>query len=413
MERNWAGTYAYTAPRIEAVRSVAEVRTAVAGARRAHALGTRHSFTDLPDTAGTLLDVSALAGVIGEVGERVWAWAGTRYGVLAPALEARGRALFNMGSLPHIGVAGSTATGTHGSGDRNGVLSTAVTALRVVDADGEVREVRRDDPDFPALVVGVGAFGVVVAVELETVPSYRVRQDLYRGVRWETALADLGALTGAGYSVSIFTRWEPEDLGWVWVKTRVAGDDQVVADTLQGGRLTLEGSPLGSGDNITGLGGVPGPWMHRLPHFRLDREPSFGAEIQTEYFVPRAQGAAALDAVLALGDAIRPVLVWSEIRTAAADDLWLSPAYERDVVVIHFTWLDRPDEVAALVPLIEAALEPFSARPHWGKVHGFDAARLAAVHPRLADARAVFERWDPAGKFVNEHLVRVGVRAAR
>ena len=416
MPRNWAGTYAYRAPRIVAATTEHDVQRIVREGGRVHALGTRHSFHDLPDTDGTLIDVSGLTGglVLDEGAGTATVAAGTRYGVVAEALEARGWALHNMGSLPHISVGGATATGTHGSGDGNGVLTTAVRALRYVGADGEVHEVGRGDPDFAALAVGVGAFGVVTAVTLDIQPSYRVRQDVYAGVSWDAALADLAALTGAGYSVSLFTRWDPEVIEGVWVKTRLTTDDDSVPDVLlDGRRATGVDSPLGSGDNVTEVGGVPGPWMLRLPHFRLDREPSFGEEIQTEYFVPRADGAAALDAVRALGDGIRPHLVWSEIRTAARDDLWLSGAYGQDVVIIHFTWHDHPVEVGALLPSIEAALAPFGARPHWGKVHAFDAARLRAVHPRLGDARAVFDRLDPDARFSNRHLERLGLRSPR
>lgn len=416
MPRNWAGTYAYHAPRIVEASTEGDVQRLVREGGRVHALGTRHSFHDLPDTSGTLVDVSGLVGefALDEDARSVTVSAGTRYGVVAEALDARGWALHNLGSLPHISVGGATATGTHGSGDGNGVLTTAVRALRYVGADGGVHEVRRGDADFAALAVGVGAFGIVTALTLDIQPAYRVRQDIYAGVSWDAALADLSALTGAGYSVSLFTRWDPDAIEAVWVKTRLSSDDDPVPESLlDGRRVTGLDSPLGSGDNVTEVGGAPGPWMLRLPHFRLDREPSFGEEIQTEYFVPRAHGAAALDAVRALGDGIRPHLVWSEIRTAARDDLWLSGAYGQDVVIIHFTWHDHPVEVGALLPSIEEALAPFRARPHWGKVHAFDAARVRAVHPRLDDARAVFDRLDPEGRFTNAHLERLGIRSPR
>ncbi|WP_345800358.1 FAD-binding protein [Microbacterium sp. AZCO] len=416
MPRNWAGTYEYRAPRIERATSEADVQRLVRESGPVHALGTRHSFHDLPDTDGTLIDVSGLVDGfdLDEAARTVTVAAGTRYGIVARALDERGWALHNLGSLPHISVGGATATGTHGSGEGNGVLTTAVAALRYVGADGEVHEVRRGDADFAALAVGVGAFGIVTAVTLDIEPSYRVRQDIYEGVSWDAALADLSALTGAGYSVSLFTRWDPDTIEAVWVKTRLESDDDAVPDTLLDGRrvIGVEG-PLGSGDNITEVGGVPGPWMLRLPHFRLDSEPSFGDEIQTEYFVPRSRGAEALDAVRALGDSIRPHLVWSEIRTAARDELWLSGAYEQDVVIIHFTWFDHPVEVGALLPSIEEALRPFGARPHWGKVHAFTSEDIARVHPRVADARAVFERLDPAGRFTNAHLTRAGLRDPR
>lgn len=414
MPRNWAGTYEYTAPTIVEATSVDDVRAAVARPGRVHALGTRHSFTDLPDTTGTLIDVTGLASVLRLDSEAATARvsAGTRYGDAAVALDEHGWALHNLGSLPHINVGGATATGTHGSGDRNGVLTTAVRALRFVDAAGELREVRRGEPDFAALAVGLGAFGIVVEVDLDIEPSYLVRQDVYGGLQWDALLGDLDAVTSAGYSVSVFTRWEPDAVGDVWVKRRVEADERV-PDALLGARR-IEASAFEEvlGENRTVLG-EPGPWMLRLPHFRLDAQPSFGQEIQTEYFVAREHGADALRAVRELVDRIRPHLIVTEVRTAATDELWLSPAYKRDSVIIHFTWYDHRDEVWALLPDIESALAPFAARPHWGKVHRFDAERIATVHPRLADARAVYERLDPDGRFVNDHLVRVGVREPR
>jgi alditol oxidase len=415
MAKNWAGTHEYTAPRIVAASTVDEVRRAVAEGGPVHALGTRHSFTDLPDTTGTLIDVVGLEGgfsLDAEAGT-VSVAGGTRYGVLAQWLDERGFALHNLGSLPHISVAGATATATHGSGNGNGVLTSALRGLRYVGADAALHEVRPEDPDFPALAVGLGAFGIVTEVTLAVEPTYRVRQDIYQGVSWDAALQRFDELTGAGYSVSVFTRWVEETLGDVWVKTRLDTDEDSVDDVLLDGTRQAEANPLANLDDITELGGVPGPWMLRLPHFRLDGTPSFGDEIQSEYFVARSDAPAALGAMRALGARIEPHLLVSELRTAASDDLWLSGAYQRDFLAIHFTWRNDPVGVNSVLPLIEAALEPFSARAHWGKLHRFDAAAIARVHPRIADARAVFERLDPEGRFANAHLQRLGVRETR
>ncbi|MFT4135641.1 FAD-binding protein [Microbacterium sp.] len=413
MATNWAGSHTYRAARIVRPGSVAELQELLASSSGpVHALGTRHSFTDLPDTEGTLIDVTGLPPelALDEQARTVTVAAGVRYGELALWLQERGWALHNLGSLPHINVGGATATGTHGSGDRNRVLSSAVRALRWVDAAGAVHDTTAADPDFDALVVGVGAFGVVVALTLAVEPTYRVRQDVYDGITWRAALADLDALTSAGYSVSAFTMWDADDLGPVWVKTRLDTDDDPVPDTLLDGTRRT-GPSADDAENFTVRGGVPGPWMLRLPHFRLDAVPSAGEELQTEYFVDRTDAAAALRAVHAQADRIRPCLIASELRTAARDTLWLSPAYERDVVGIHFTWRLDPVGVGAVIPFVEEALRPFAARPHWGKVHGFDRTALEAVHPRLGDARAVFERLDPDGRFANAHLVRVGIRS--
>ncbi|MEJ1153996.1 D-arabinono-1,4-lactone oxidase [Microbacterium marmarense] len=411
MTRNWAGTHDYAAAHIISTSTEAEVRRVLAATTGpVHALGTRHSFTDLPDTTGTLLDLSGLSGDFSLSAGAVRVAAGTRYGVLASWLDEQGLALHNLGSLPHISVAGATATGTHGSGDGNGVLTTAVRSIRFITFDGDVREVRRGEPEFAALAVGVGAFGVVVSLELETQANYRMRQDIYTGVSWGAALDALDDLTGAGYSVSVFTRWLGKSIGAVWVKTRLATDGDPVAGALLDGVLDAEAAPLGELADVTEIGGVPGPWMLRLPHFRLDGTPSFGDEIQSEYFVAREDAAAALAAVRELGPLIEPLLFVSELRTMSADELWLSPAFGRDSLAIHFTWRNEPRAVHEVLPKIEAALAPFGARPHWGKLHGLTRADVERVHPRLADARAVFQRYDPEERFVNDHLVRVGVR---
>lgn len=412
MPQNWAGTHEYTAPNIVTASTVDEVQRALAGGGRVHALGTRHSFTDLPDTTGTLLDLAGLTGgyALDTDASTVDVAAGTRYGELALWLDERGYALHNLGSLPHISVGGATATGTHGSGNANGVLTSAVRGIRYVGADGDLHEVRQGEPDFDALAVGVGAFGVVVSLTLAVQPAYRARQDVYKGVSWDAALERFDEVTGAGYSVSVFTRWEPDVLGDVWVKTRLNADDDPVPDALLDGSRVVDANPLEGLPDLTELGGVPGPWLARLPHFRLDGKPSFGDEIQSEYFVRRADAPAALRAMRELAPVIHPVLFVSELRTAASDDLWLSGAYKRDFLAIHFTWHNDDAGVRAVLPHVEQALAPFEARPHWGKLHLFDAAAIARVHPRLADARAVFERLDPERRFANAHLERVGVR---
>jgi xylitol oxidase len=409
-ERTWAGTHTFGAHRILNATSVEQVQDAVRNRQgRVRALGTRHSFNDLADTDGTLITVTDVPAepVLDEAARTVTAGAGIRYGDLAVWLEERGWALHNLGSLPHISVAGATATSTHGSGDALGTLSTAVRALEFVDAAGELRTVRAGDTDFAGYVVHLGAIGIVTRITLAVEPTYAVRQDAYGGVSWQTLLDDLGAVTGSAYSVSVFARWTDEGVA-VIRKSRLDGDPLDLTDTWLGaGRLQ---TPIIESDAWTEQGGVPGPWLHRMPHFKLESTPSVGDEIQSEYFVDRADGPAALRAVRELGPRIDPHLVITELRTAARDDLWLSGAYGRETLAIHFTWQPHPDAVAALLPDIESALAPFAARPHWGKWHRFDAERLAAVHPRLADARELFTRLDPEGVFSNTHLERLGVR---
>ena len=410
-ELNWAGTLEYQAADIVDATTIDEVSSLVAGAERIRALGTRHSFSDIADTDALLVTVTEIEPdfVLDDEARTVTVGAGTRYGILARYLEDNGWALHNMGSLPHISIAGAIATGTHGSGNGNGVLSTAVSALEFVTADGELRTVRRGEPGFDGLVVGLGAFGVVVRITLDIQPSFQVRQDVFRGLPWDVLLDDVEGVTSLGYSVSVFTDWVEDTIANFWVKTRLdSGVD--VPDEWNGAKRDIVSAGSlweTSDDNLNEQGGKPGPWLERLPHFRLDRIPSNGDEIQTEYFVPRSQGGDALRAVRALGEKIAPHLIITELRTAAADDLWLSMAYQRDSLIIHFTWKNEPDAVLALLPQIEEALAPFEARPHWGKLNTVDAATLSRLYPRLPEFRALAAEWDPTGAFRNAALDRL------
>jgi xylitol oxidase len=402
---NWSGTYRYRASDVVYPASIGEVSEVVSRSSRVRALGTRHSFNDIADTDGVLLSVTAIDPdvEVDAASRTVTVGAGSRYGVVARALQAQGWALHNMGSLPHISVGGAISTSTHGSGDNNGSLATAVRALEFVTSDGRLRRVERGEGVFHGAVVALGAMGILVRVTLDIEPSFLVRQDEYRGIEWDDFLYDVRRVTGAGYSVSVFTNWEGPQVGHVWVKRRATDADDPVPDELLGAPRTRDVSSLAGEPNLTAFGST-GRWLDRLPHFRPESTPSVGDEIQTEYFVALDDAADALSALRPLGAAMRAHLVGSELRTIAADKLWLSPAYRRDSLGIHFTWRNHPSEVTALIPQIEAALRPFGARPHWGKLHSMSAATLRPLYERLDDARDLFLREDPERKFWARHL---------
>jgi xylitol oxidase len=399
MEWNWAGNHTYAAARLARPASVAEAQALVAGADPVRALGTRHSFSGIADTPGLLLSTVDLPVdlVVDEAEGSVTVGGGARYGDVAVALDAHGRALATMASLPHISVAGAVATGTHGSGDRTGSLAAGVRAVELIGPDGTLRTVRRGEPDFAGSVVALGALGVVTRVTLDTEPSYSVRQAVYRDLPWSLVDTDFDALSGAAYSVSLFVDWAGDRIAQVWLKSRtdLPGDLFGVPAADEPVHM-LAGAPT---EAVTGQQGVPGPWHERLPHFKLAFTPSRGEELQSEYLLPRTAVHEAFAALAPLGPRIAEVLQISEIRTVAADDLWLSPAYGTDVVGVHFTWVKDVDRVFALLPDIEAALLPLGARPHWGKC--FVTTDVAGSYPRMADFRALRDRVDPTGTFGN------------
>ncbi|MGH7911312.1 MAG: D-arabinono-1,4-lactone oxidase [Candidatus Dormibacteraceae bacterium] len=407
LRSNWAGLHRYRAAAIHQPSTIEEVRRLVAGARRVRALGSRHSFNAVADSEdGDLIWLGRIPARIAVDRDRmeVIVGAGATYAELGAELEGQGLALHNLASLPHVTVAGAIATGTHGSGDGNGNLATAVRGLELVRPDGTLAQVVRDDPDWGAFPVALGYLGLVTRVTLAVQPSFRVRQHVYRAVPWEEVLERFDEVMAGGYSVSIFTRWQGSTVEQVWCKSVDASTEPVPVQRF-GGVLSPVTHTVGAleGSNVTARDGSPGPWWLRLPHFRPDGRPSFGDEVQSEYLVGRAQAAAALAAVRALADRIEPLLLVTELRTVAADELWLSPMYERPTLAIHFTWRKDPVRVRALLPEIERALAPFAARPHWGKVFAMEGRDLRSRYPLLPRFRDLARRWDPDGTFSNDY----------
>jgi xylitol oxidase len=415
-ESNWAGNYHYGARSILRPSSVAEVQDAVAAADKVRALGTRHTFNDLADTTGDLVSVAGLPAAvdIDTDARTVRASAGMRYGDVAVQLHAHGWALDNLASLPHISIAGAIATGTHGSGDGNGNLASDVAAIEFVDGSGELVTLRRGDPDFAGAVVGVGALGITTAVTLDIRPTFDVSQRVFTALPWERVIADFDTVTSSAYSVSLFTDWRGDTVSQAWLNSEVGADAgsssaQAIGDEFFGGRAATEPIHMLPGIspvNCTQQLGVPGPWHERLPHFRLDFTPSNGEEIQSEYLMDRRHAKGAIEALRALGEIISPVLQITEIRTMAADDLWLSEASGAETVAFHFTWVRDQEGVEAVLPAIEYALAPFAARPHWGKVFIDRDGLVGSLYPRMTDFRALAERHDPRGVFRNAFLER-------
>ncbi|WP_444948487.1 FAD-binding protein [Micromonospora ureilytica] len=403
--RNWAGNVRYAAKAFHRPTSVDELRRLVDGSSRIRAVGSGHSFNRLGDTDGDLVSLAGLPPVIEVDHERgqVTVSGALRYGDVARQLHTQGYALANLASLPHISVAGAVATATHGSGQTHGNLASAVAGLELVTADGDLLRVDRDTDTFAGMVVGLGALGLVTRVTLDVVPTFALRQY----VRLDLDRTALDEALGSAYSVSVFTDFRTPRLREVWRK-QLADQPPPPADWLgttaaDQPRHPVLGMPA---ENCTPQLGEPGPWHERLPHFKLGFTPSSGDELQSEYHVARTAAADALAALDDVADLIAPVLLVSELRTVAADELWLSPNYRRDSFVLHFTWVDDTAAVLPVVAAVEERLAPFAPRPHWGKVFVTDPAELSTRYPRYADFAALQTNLDPKGKFRTDALDR-------
>jgi alditol oxidase len=410
--KNWAGNLEYSTDRLYAAKSVEEVRNFVKNQNKLKVLGTRHCFNNIADSKDIFLSLRSLNEMIAldPKGATVTVDAGITYGQLCPIIDSKGFALHNLASLPHISIAGACSTATHGSGEKNGNLATAVSALELVTATGEVVKLSRqqDGETFRGAVIGLGALGVITKVTLDIQPTFMMRQYVYENLPLSELKDHFDTIEASAYSVSLFTDWQKQRINEVWIKSRMEkGQAFDAAPEFFGAKLaTRDLHPIAelSAENCTEQMGLPGPWYERLPHFRMGFTPSAGKELQSEYFVPRQHAIEAILAVERLREQVSPHLLISEIRAIAADGLWLSPCYQQSCVTIHFTWKPDWPTVSKLLSAIERELAPFQARPHWGKLFTTSPKELKSIYKKLPEFVELSKNYDAQGKFRNEFL---------
>ena len=412
--KNWAGNLEYSTESLYSANSIEEARDFVKKQSQLKVLGTRHCFNNIADSKYNLLSLRSMDKVIAldTQARTVTVEAGISYGQLAPYLESKGFALHNLASLPHISIAGASSTATHGSGVKNGNLSTAVSALEIVTANGDVVTLSRqkDGETFRGAVVGLGALGAITKITLDIQPTFTMRQYVYENLPLNQMKDHFEAIESSAYSVSLFTDWQKQRLNEVWIKSRIEdGKSFNATPEFFGAKLATRNlHPIAelSAENCTEQMGVPGPWYERLPHFRMGFTPSAGKELQSEYFVPRQHAIEAILAIERLRDQVGPHLMISEIRAIAADDLWMSPCYKQACITLHFTWKQDWPAVSKLLPVIERELAPFKARPHWGKLFTTSQAELKSIYEKMPEFIQLSKKYDPQGKFRNEFLNR-------
>jgi alditol oxidase len=410
--KNWAGNLTYSTSNVLEPGTVEEVQEIVKTSGKLRALGTRHCFNRIADSEAVLLSTRNLKDLNepDTTNNTITIGAGIRYGDLCKYLDEHGFAIHNLASLPHISVAGACATATHGSGVRNGNLATAVSAIEFVSGKGDIVQLSRDkDGDlFNGAVVALGSLGVVTKVTLDLVPAFSVRQNVYLNLPVSQLEQHFDEIMSSGYSVSLFTDWQTENMNQLWIKRKVTTGETFNAEGEFFGANLADRNvhPIIeiSAENCTEQMGVAGPWYERLPHFKMDFTPSSGEELQAEYFVPHEKAFAAIKAVETLRQDLKTLLFITEIRTVEADDLWMSMCYKRPGVAIHFTLKQDIPGVNNFLPKLEQTLAPFDPRPHWGKLFTMAPAVLHSRYERYRDFLTLASQYDPEGKFRNAFM---------
>lgn len=409
--KNWAGNLEYSTGNVHYPTTLEEVQKVVKSCAKVKGLGSRHSFNTIADSTENQISLSELNKVVSldKVANTVTVEAGMKYGALCQYLHENGFALHNLASLPHISIAGAVSTATHGSGVMNGNLSTGVSAIEFINAAGDVVTLSKQDEEFYGAVVGLGALGIITKVTLDLLPTFNMRQVVYRNLPMSELKDNFKAIMLSGYSVSLFTDWKNKNINEVWIKSRIEEGSSLIAmaPEFYGAKLATENMhPVEdlAAENCTDQLGVPGVWYDRMPHFKMGFTPSAGKELQAEYFVPLENAYEAMMAVETLHEKISPHLFISEIRAVDADDLWMSPCYKKACVAIHTTWKQEWETVMNLLPQMEEKLASFNPRPHWAKLFTLSPAVLQTRIEKLDDFKQLINQHDPQGKFRNEFL---------
>ncbi|WP_299547800.1 FAD-binding protein [Seonamhaeicola sp.] len=409
--RNWGRNIIFRAEHLEHPSTVQEVQELMLKAGNKKALGSTHSYNDIADSPMSQISLRKLNKIISieETNKTVTIEGGIKYEELVPQLYEKGFALHNLASLPQVTVAGACSTGTHGSGTKNGNLSTAVRGLEICLADGQLVKLSRDNnPNiFDGAVISMGGLGIITSMVLDIQPAYEARQDIFLDLPLENVIENFDQIMSSGYSVSLFTKWQSDIVDQVWIKRRVDQPVDNLGTDFFGGKASDRNiHPIIdlSAESCTDQMGVAGPWYDRLPHFKINAMPSAWDELQSEYFVPIEHAGQAMRAIANLGEKILPYLYISEVRTVAADNLWMSQVYKRTSVAFHFTWKSDWPGVKKLLPELEAALAPFDVRPHWAKLFTINPKTLQKSYKKFPDFLELLKTYDPKGHFKNAYL---------
>ncbi|WP_158865026.1 D-arabinono-1,4-lactone oxidase [Leifsonia sp. AG29] len=426
--RNWSRSEAIRPQRVERPATAEAVQRSVAAAAARHlrvkAVGAGHSFTGIAAAPGVLLELDALTGIVDLDLDRsrVTLAAGTRLHQLPRLLGQHGLALQNMGDIDRQSLAGATSTGTHGTGGAFGGLATQIVGMTLVTGDGSLLRIGEEENAdlLPAARVGLGALGIIVDLTIQCVPAFL----LHAVERPEPLEAVLESYTERSAREDHFEFYWFPHTGTALTKTNTRLPLTDPRKPLPPFGRWVDDELLANGvyRGVCALGTVAPaviPPFNRLAQ-RLtgnrdftDRSPRVFVTNRTvrfremEYAVPRDAVPDAVRAVKALIERRGWRISFPmEVRSAAADENWLSTAYAREsgYIAVHRYYRENPEEYFRAVEDIMVA---FEGRPHWGKLHHRDAESLRTVYPRFDDFRAVRDRLDPERIFENAYLKRV------
>jgi L-gulono-1,4-lactone dehydrogenase len=420
--KNYGRTWSFRPSSVSYPESAEEVAALVASANKVRVMGSRHSWSKGIVTDGTLLSLDRMNRLVRVDKEklRVTVQAGITLGALNARLEEHGLALANLGSIDTQSLAGAISTGTHGTGRGFQCLAAQVESLELIDGEGKRKRIGRGDPDFDAVVVGLGCFGIVHEITLAVVPCFQMHAitdtapfdevienlDEYVGrydhfkFWWFVPSDDVVVYkhnrTDAPRNDSDFTRWFKDDfLSVIVYRSLVAlqGLDRKALVPAVNKILTRETGRRFDRVCKSYVGFMtPAPPVHRETEWAFDY--ANAKDLLKKY----------RELLLKSGHTYNFI---QEIRVTKGDDFWLSPAFGRDSLWLSMYNMDSPARWDDQLARFDAFAKAHGGRPHWGKEASFDPGYLKAVWPKLGEFRELTRSYDPNGKFVNEWVEQI------
>ncbi len=416
--RNWGGNVRFTPRRRVQPRSVSELATVIRESTKLRAVGAAHSWSPAIVTADTLVSLDRMAGVIAldRAAATVTVQGGMRLRDLNRYLDEHGFALANLGSIDSQSVAGVIATGTHGTGQGFGCISTQVARLELLDGTGRAITLERGHPDFAGAVVGLGALGIVHAVTFDVVPAFRLH-DITGLARFDDVVDQLDDVVASADHFKLWWLCPNDDaVVYRYNRTELPSNDSALRRWLKDRVIAVAvyRTLLGVG-HLSGRRWIPAinRFLSREAGRALDRitpshvgflTPIPPVHDEAEWAFDRAHAKALLrEYRRLLPDGGHSYNFIQELRFSKADDLWLSPAYQRDTIWLSLYNIDRRNWPRQLAKF-EAFAREHGGRPHWGKEATVDRAYLRRQYPKLDAFAALTARHDPERKFRNAWL---------
>ncbi|MGI8610119.1 MAG: D-arabinono-1,4-lactone oxidase [Candidatus Dormibacteria bacterium] len=424
--QNWAGNQscvpvAVMQP-ISQDQIVALVQRASSEGRRVKAYGAGHSFTDIACTDGYLVNLDRYDQVLNvdTTTHRIKVQAGISIARLGEELARHGLAQPNLGDIAYQSIAGAVSTATHGTGLKLGNIATQLCALTMVLADGRVVEFspEKDLDEFRCAQVSLGALGILSTVTLQCVPQF-----VLHSIEAPRPLAEMldryAEFCETNQHFEFF--WFPHT-----DRVQAIRNNPVDEIPRPRGRVSEYLNDIVVENHVFGLvqraGRAQEKWIPSLNRFttrmlshaetrdwshRVFANPRLVRFVEMEYAIPRAAAVPAIRALKSMIDGSDMRISFPvEVRVGAGDDAVLSTAHGRETtyIAVHVFQGMAYD---CYFHEIEAIMNGFEGRPHWGKMHYQTKDTLAHRYPRFKEFVALRDKLDPNGLFRNAYLDRV------